>query len=995
MNDHHFYYDFSKEVILSDWKITENGSGTYLFSTQFESDSKEAVLAFQLYPSENPKHCKIRSFDINGKTILWDKTAPSLYHPVAGCTRQGMSMELKQGANELKIILDSNNNACLKDFTVQILEAPSKVEKAIAYSREMDIPNEKIVGAPSVEWNTEGFLPGAIRDSGRPGRFGFTKGDGTLDSAMPVLGVINKMYVSGHPKYHKPYFWNYSLLPEDASYHGSFPPANASIEEDGIQINQMSVQWKAKFGETNFACTYSLSTPGIITESDEGRIRLSNLEQAGNYRYALYAGKNHRIQIVTLDRIDLSEMSEGFLLLFGTTEFPDIPLLLVFSQKPECASVQYDARTNRLKKLVFEKCSMVITATPFGIESFEPLSPDQDEFISKAVRLCRFWNRAFLAYPMSCEEYYKLDFEQQKDTVIQKFTYRYIQDEWGTEPLELAPVPPVSTLSGIVEQEELIDFAYPTKFGWLRGCYGNVSGYTMPFMQTDRKFPLEDIRNPEIREMLNQGMQEYFDFENHFPDTVQAYPYAGALMEPYAWTGTMLNFMNGEYQSKLRSLCEERLKAACDPQKTYSYPVINFREFMRVMPDDRKALEMYADPDMRHMQLWNWYHRTEPFTGAEYTICYLNVWLFFQGYIKTGKQEEVAALKISLIENDWGAGLTFYYMYLCALVSGNWEPIRQNWSLLQKVYVFFELMQDWACMGTGYSDNALLWCEGANYGIFTSFVNMARAIGDSEAYNRAIHVAAKQQVLRMALVRSSQHYFYRFFGVEPWYLSRLFCEECFPNQQFLCYPENDIFEGRCRPEGIYNMTTEGLYPEMLDSLRHLVPEDGKKIFNCYENLLRNYPKRLPLGWENVQSACSMLISQALNPDITEEHLLKNISIAEKQNLFMSKWRGIHIFSRRLPTHYFKAQLLAWQTMKQHPLWLESWYDLQVLRAEWDGGKASIQIHCTGKNPVLRCGFRELPEYIYWKKVRIKEPVKTDHQQILLFPDSDGTYKILF
>ena len=78
-------------------------------------------------------------------------------------------------------------------------------------------------------------------------------------------------------------------------------------------------------------------------------------------------------------------------------------------------------------------------------------------------------------------------------------------------------------------------------------------------------------------------------------------------------------------------------------------------------------------------------------------------------------------------------------------------------------------------MGTGYSDNALLWCEGANYGIFTSFVNMARAIGDTQTLQRAIHSAAKQQVLRMAIIRSSQHYFYRFFGVEPWYSSRLFC----------------------------------------------------------------------------------------------------------------------------------------------------------------------------------------------------------------------------
>ena len=995
MNDFYIYYDFSKEIILQDWNIAELSTGKYLLSTQFDADAEAAILAFQLRPQDAPAYCCILAFELNGKNMRWNQNAPALYHPVAGCTRQGMEIALNPGSNSLKIELESKDSDSLKNFAVQILPALSKVEKTLPFSKELEIPEEKITETAPLSWNTDGFQPGAIRESGRPGRFGFSKGDGTLDSAMPVLGIVNKMYPSGHPKYRKAFFWNYSLLPENASFHGSFPPANTSVDGDDIQINQLSVHWKAKFGKINFACTYSLGTPGIITESDEGKIRLSNLEQTGNYQYALYAGPGHKIQIVTLDRIDLSRMSEGFLMLFGTTEFPDIPLFLVFTQKPSGVMPRYNKRNNRLKEIVFEGCSTLITATPFGIESFEPLAPDRDDFIRKAVRLCRFWNRALLAYPVSCEEYYKLDFERQTDTVIQKFTYRYFQDEWNTEPLELAPVPPVSTLAGISGRQDLTDFEFPTKFGWLRGKFGNVSSYVIPFMQTDRKFPLEDRRHPEIRKMLNQGMQEYFDFEAHFPDSMQAYPYAGALMEPYAWAGTMLNFMNDEYQEKLRSLCEERLKGACDPEKTYDYPVINFSEFMQIMPDDRKALEMYADPAMRHMKLWNWYHRTEPFTKAGYMICYLNVWLFFQGYIKTGKPEEVAALKISLIENDWGAGLTFYYMYQCALVSGNWDPIRQNWSLLQEVYAFFELMQDWACMGTGYSDNALLWCEGANYGIFTSFVNMARAIGDTQTLQRAIHSAAKQQVLRMAIIRSSQHYFYRFFGVEPWYSSRLFCEECFPNHQFLCYPSNDIFEDRCRPEGIYNMTTEGLYPEMLDSLRHLVPDDGKEIFRRYENLLKNHPERLSQGWGNVQHTCSMLIAQAMDPEVTDEQLMENISLAEKRHLFMTRWRGIHIFSRRLPEHYFKAQLLAWQTMKQHPLWLESWYDLTVIHAEWDGEKAIINIRITGKAPVLRCGFRKKPKNVLRTNRQIKVLAEKEYRQLLLFPDSDGTYDFYF
>ena len=191
------------------------------------------------------------------------------------------------------------------------------------------------------------------------------------------------------------------------------------------------------------------------------------------------------------------------------------------------------------------------------------------------------------------------------------------------------------------------------------------------------------------------------------------------------------------------------------------------------------------------------------------------------------------------------------------------------------------------------------------------------------------------------------------------------------------------------------MTTEGLYPEMLDSLRHLVPDDGKEIFRRYENLLKNHPERLSQGWGNVQHTCSMLIAQAMDPEVTDEQLMENISLAEKRHLFMTRWRGIHIFSRRLPEHYFKAQLLAWQTMTQHPLWLESWYDLTVIHAEWDGEKAIINIRITGKAPVLRCGFRKKPKNVLRTNRQIKVLAEKEYRQLLLFPDSDGTYNFYF
>ena len=110
MNDFYIYYDFSKEIILQDWNIAELSTGKYLLSTQFDADAEAAILAFQLRPQDAPAYCCILAFELNGKNMRWNQNAPALYHPVAGCTRQGMEIALNPGSNSLKIELESKDS---------------------------------------------------------------------------------------------------------------------------------------------------------------------------------------------------------------------------------------------------------------------------------------------------------------------------------------------------------------------------------------------------------------------------------------------------------------------------------------------------------------------------------------------------------------------------------------------------------------------------------------------------------------------------------------------------------------------------------------------------------------------------------------------------------------------------------------------------------------------------------------------------------------------
>lgn len=957
-----YHYDFKSERKISNWRILHEDEECFKITAELDSEGGNVLFLFpasgtSFYAATTPRIVRLT---VNGQFYDASKASPA-YIGYA-CSRMGLKITLRYGKNELIAEGTKESEYSQDSFqSFSLIEAQRKVVVPSVWKSCITVP-KKNSSVNIRKIDIANFTPG-IGCKTTPGRFGFSKGNGLSDCGMPTLGNIDKMYLCGHPKYRKPFRWNYSTLPEGASRHGSFSTAEHGIEDDKIEINHLGFRWAAKFGAVDYVCTGSLASPGVISECSSGVMRLSDLEYAGNYQYMMIPRLDGRLEISTLRDVKDLTMGENFLLLFGCTEFPDIPLLLVFQSQPEGLEFQFDQRTNRLSEIRFHHCELMITATPFGLESFEPIPPDDEDYLRRASARCRFWSRALLAYPIRCEEYFRNDETAKKTTVVQKFSYRMIEDEWGTEALKLAPLPPMTSLCGMLESVDTEDFAFPTKYGYLRGAYGEMSSYTLPYMPSARKFPLRDTTNTALNELLKNGLQSYFDFEAHFPETTQSYPFAGALMEPYAFATTLMNFMDESDREYLRKLAGERLKEACKPLRTYDYPVIDHGEFMQNMPDDEAVLKIYGNPEMAYCKLWNWYERTEPFTGVKYHICYLNLGYFSSGRIKQGTPEEIAAFKIPLTENDWGAGLTFYYMYLCALASGDFSPVQENWPLLNSVYSFFEKMHDWACLSSGVMENGYSWVEGANYGLYTPFVNMARALGDGEAYGRAQYMAAKQFALRMSVLRSAKHYFCKYYNVEPWFIIKHFLDESNPEAQHQGVPKaQELDAQRLWKHSGYSFTTEGLYPEIFDAMRDFQAEDATSFMKKLQNMLRNMPKNVSNDWGQTHKTATLLIYMALNPDCNSQTLKEEIEFARKNLSLMARWRGIHIFSRRLPENYLETQLLAWDAMKKHPLWLEHWQDARIESAEWNGHEAVVTF-CSGKFPLIRFGFRDKPERI--------------------------------
>ena len=999
--DRWIYYDFSEEQVLADRRNLVKKDAFFSFNVCFSCEGGSFLLLVDS-PRNQTEPFGLQEVSVNGRVFDMRKDSIPYFISSRG-GREGIFLDLPAGESLLQVKGKNEAEEPEKHVRISLIkDLFSPTEKAAPCSVFYDFPPEEPEREkPKAEAAIpSGFIPG-IGCRPVPGRFGFVKGDGVLDSTMFTLGTICKMYMTGHPRYKKPFLWHYSTCPDgENSYRGSVPPARTPITGDKVTVNNISCTWETDFSGEKFRCTYSLASPGIITESSKNIMTLSQLEYAGNYRYALLVRKGGKAEVCSLQNLSLENMGENFLLLFSCTEFPDLPLLLVFQKKPRSVKVVCDEKTHRLSKIVFESCPLLITSTPYGIESFDPIAPDNVEFIKKSLKLCRFWSRAFLAYPIRCEEYYKHDEEKCRTQIFHKFSFRYIKDDWGTVPLELAPLPPVAQLSGVMETDENEDFFFPTQFGPLKGKKNSsVSLYSLPWMPCERKFPLLDTSDKTVLPaLLKQGFDQYMEFVSSFPPPAQSYPYAGAFLEPFAFASALTNFLSEEDQAELRKKLAHALSFICSEEATGDYKVIAWGQVMRSSPEDRELIDYYADPALRHLALKLWNTRKEPFTGREYTVCYLNVTCLSRGVLKKATREEIKNLAVPLIENDWGLGLTFYYIFLAVLGTGDMEPLRKSFPLLKSAFHFFEIFHDWACMGSGYSENGVAWCEGANYGAFTAFTQLCELLEEKESLSLARYYSSKQFALRMGIFRASYYYFHKYFGIPPYDICQSFREGNQIFGQFLCAP-NDVKKDGYRPFTLYKMSTEGLYGELFEGARKFFPEDWKRVRALVGKDMHDQKDGSPATWGILEQTAVYLMSLALDQNVPSEFFEKELAALKEKGFLMRKWRGIHIFSRRLPENAWEVQLRAWNRMKEHPLWLTLWKGVSLLSAEWTGKEACLRVKRHDlpetEKAFVRFGCRKAPSAIIFNGKKAEAKFDERNASLEIKIPCDGVLSCLY
>lgn len=952
-----YYYSFDLEVQLNLWNVLHRNPDSSILiycETEFSKETEKILLWAK---NQKSSGTYARVLEINKHPI---REMSGFYIGSTG-ERQGLRIHFSPGKNRIEALIIPGTEG-LENFRMQLIDIPPKTELK-EYHRDWLEPSAEIF-AEIPEIKIEGLTPGAGHKS-YPGRFGFVKGTGLLDCSMHAFGKISKMYLCGDPKAKVPWAWGYSLIQED-------PTDTEEMADEKYEVSPLTLRWKRS--RTEYLC--STAFPGIVTKCpDQPYLKVSELTFAGNYQYVQTAG-----EVASTGRFS-GNLPENWLLLFGSTEYPDLPLLLIPDRQPDKVEFLRNGE-NRLTEVRLYGCSRLTTLTPFGFEPLDPQNPDDEKFLSDAAQRCRFWARASLAIPTVCREYYRNDHEKQEVRIVQKYEYEEFTDSWNTKKLYMAPLPPAAGLDKEgVTSASTMDFRFPTKYGPLTGWIGRNSEYTLKMVYPYRKFPLKQ-GDSKAETLLLQDLDHYFEFESRFPENVRSYAYPGAILESYAYCGTMFNFMPKEKRNQLEKILSHRMKEACDPEGKYTSLLTDWGYLFQRNPDREEVERYYKGKIIRQLEMNNLYERKEPFTGIEYYLCYLNCSILLAGELNTGTREEIRNYPVPFIENDWGAGIFFYMLYLSALISGDYSVIRAKWNDLKKIFIFFEIYHDWACMGAGYAEKACTWVEGAGFGAFTAFSNLAHAIGDIEAAEQAVYLTAKLLVLDKSRFFSGP-YFAGLYHVGPWYGNLFFQEEYDLFHNFQSVPKTTSLSPRehIRRGALHTLVTEGLYPELLEAIRKTSPENQLAIMSRIRNAYHGgFDAENPPQGRLQCDFSYLLVNDALDPEIPPEQTLNLIEQAKSCRKMMGQWHDVHRFENNTPENYLESQINAWLEMRKHPLWLEHWEDLLIVSAQWYQTEAiaEIEIRITGKKPLLRCGIRTSPngaeldgKKLSWKTINKK------------------------
>ena len=886
-------------------------------------------------------------------------------------------LDLKKGRAKLQVRLSNPTDREIDGtFTARLLDEAGNI---LAPEKVIPLPELEASRPQNGEPDLSAYTAGAGKAFRSFGRFGFTKGDGLLDCSMPSFGIVARPFVSGHPQYHKNLIWNFSLLPNGEKTSCALSSAYHVPENETITNDWSGVRWtrRLKNGK-QITFDYSVLTPVLLVETDLDYVNLSSLKGISAWKkITLPLADGLHIRRVEDSENDLcydksqdGPLSRNFVLFTNQGVFPDAPLQVILKRSPERIRVKKDER-GEITGFRFEfagSADHLMLLFPCGIELFQPHEVTEEK-IAEWILLCRKHAQRALARPVSCEDHYRADRENVE--VIQKFSYRYFEDEWHTPYRLFAPLPPPLSIASehvpeIRLDSQCVQEKFPTKYGYLYGVEDSAfSSYVLPVPDTRRDLAFPAEKHDELQRKLESDFDEFMSFHLDAPEVGNPGNYSFVFQ--YSFVLMVFHLLSREKRKKLEAVIRDGLKKVCDPSYAYTGP------------GKRKC--------------YSWYNRKEPFSGLDFNMTYLHV-IGINRFRECSK-ETVENTDILMIETDWGNAMSLYGAYFGALFTGSWDLIAENWPVFRHAFDYYLHAMDWACMCASYCENGVSWSDGTNYGGYLGFINMAEMLGKEDDLALGRYAFGKMFAMRAGLFHAAQHYFCRYLDSEPWYCSKFFHEETDGSRAFLSYPAHLIHNG-CRAEVLYNITTEGHYQEAFDAYGKYMGDEVRKVLDAFRHAVGTAPwEERPegaadiyhtadsgiAGWQEVYSYFMFCIQLGL---MSQEELEDKISLALKNQRIAREFLGhVQWSKRRVPAYWTYTFLLSTLYGKDQAK-LTFWKDVKLGKALYP----ELEISLTGKNPFLEFRSGKTPAVTLNGKPVEVHSMGNDLYRI--FPGENGT-----
>ena len=492
------------------------------------------------------------------------------------------------------------------------------------------------------------------------------------------------------------------------------------------ELNWVCKTVRAGFDGGHVFIRQSMLSPFVHYSTTEPTVRLTFGHVPTHAAFACEAGLATR----KLDRPDAladfaATASSGWLLLWE--DVPSHPLLLVFQKRVQL-TVELSGRTvDALVMRDDDSVGTFLAGHPFGLARMDTAAWTP-ELPAAALDTVSFWHRAALAYPVDCDEVFRIDSAARKTRIVNRFRFLKATDAWGTPPLRLAPLPP---LVGFALDRGLLvtdctavkDTGLPTKYGSLKvNGDSDVISYSLPTVPEGRFAYVGSADEPELSGYVND------QFENGvlwscggrvpFADWAPETPRKGLdfrNIDPFSWGFGLVTALQG-------------------------------RVFLNEANRDKlahRAKRRFSDPVERHQYKTLARYREEPFSGVRYPLHFNSI------YPNGTRYGGSFGSKVIYGDENEASTLVLMLAYLNAVQLGDLGLIRANWSFFKQAARMMLTTDDWAAHSSGcreYSAGAWIDMLNCEYPGMVHYARVAEIAGDHAAAEQGRYRAAKRML---------------------------------------------------------------------------------------------------------------------------------------------------------------------------------------------------------------------------------------------------------